>query len=106
MKFPFFLVTISGESMWPELISGKTYCAYAYKKPRIHDAIVFIHPHKKISMVKKITEITSSGYKVLSTVSWGNSSTTLGVIPHSAVRGVVIKHIRFPIIKEYIRNKG
>ena len=66
-----FLVEVSGESCWPELIPGKKYLATKSRRPKVGDFAVFKKADapneylvKKISMIKK-DEITLSG-----TVSW------------------------------------
>ena len=71
-----FLVEVSGESCWPELIPGKKYLAIQNHRPKVDDFVVFkATSDKKEYLVKKIAEIKGDFLSLASTVSWGPAYT-------------------------------
>lgn len=86
-KYILFTVTVEGESLWPELIPGKTYFATNIRQPRIGDYAVFQNPgNKKEFFVKKIHKITNGRSVLNGTVSWSSSF----VFPPNRIIGTVI----------------
>lgn len=85
-----FRVRVTGESMWPEFVAGKTYWATGFLRPREGDAIVFRNPRDSKQMfVKRVRAVAADGYEVESTVPWGSGSGELGIVPREAVLGRV-----------------
>jgi len=86
-----FRVKVSGESCWPDLVSGKTYFASRLRKPCVGDYVVF--PFASIFgsptseyAVKKIKRIEDDTLHVAGTVSWATSH----VVRRSAVLGTLL----------------
>ncbi|MBI3442722.1 MAG: hypothetical protein HY007_03060 [Candidatus Sungbacteria bacterium] len=86
-----FRVRVSGESCWPALVPGKTYWASTFRKIRKGDFVVFRNPiDRKEIFVKKIFRVQEKGYKVVSLISWGESSKDFGIVSKKNVLGKVI----------------
>jgi len=85
---PFFLVRISGESMWPSLVPGRHYAVSGLLRPRIGDDIVAANPREESSfIVKKITAHEGGNWILNGTVPWSSSFT---VVPQDVV-GVLLR---------------
>ena len=83
-----FVVRVSGESMWPALVPGKTYLATNILRPRGGDMIIFRNRNNCDRVfVKRVKGETPEGDEVESLVSWGSSGEQFGVIPHGEVLG-------------------
>lgn len=81
-----FRVRVRGESMWPHLVSGKTYFASGILKPRIGDYVVFHSSLYEDPIVKRVDALDGDILRVNGSVSWSSSFT-----PHiSDVIGVLI----------------
>ena len=94
----FFIVKVSGESLWQELVPGKRYLATSLGKPSIGDYLVFKIPKdSKAIFVKKVVAIHNDSYEVAGTVPWASSSNEFGLILRNSVVGKIIlpKLIRF-----------
>lgn len=90
-----FIVRVTGESCWPELVPSKRYLATNLIKPRIGDYVVFKTKHDEI-FVKKIMEIREDSVKkgnysyfVSGNVSWGESSREFGMVEKNNVIGKI-----------------
>ncbi len=83
-----FRVRVTGESMWPRLVPGKTYWASSLLKPSIGKIIVFRDPNDlRQYIVKQIIQYNGETVIVSGTVSWSNSYSIrqeqiLGVLIH------------------------
>jgi hypothetical protein len=87
-----FRVRVSGESMWPEFVSGKTYWASGFLRPGVGDAVVFRNPRNRQEIfVKRIVAESAEGYAVSSAVSWGRTSEEIGIVPRGAVLGRILR---------------
>jgi hypothetical protein len=81
-----FKVQVSGESCFPELISGKTYSASSMRRPKVGRYVAFKPQEKSANcVVKKITRIAPDALCVGGTVSWSSTY----IIPCSAVVGTL-----------------
>ena len=88
---PIFFVKIEGESLWPELIPGKSYLATSLFKPRIGDYLVFKNPKNQSEIfVKKVTKIIGKSCEVGGTIPWSSSSGTFGLVPQELALGKII----------------
>jgi hypothetical protein len=83
VSYSIFRVAVSGLSMFPELIPGKTYWASSFFRPRAGKRVVFEHRGEYI--VKKISRIEKNVVYLTGTTVWSS----LYTIPSSAVRGIV-----------------
>ena len=79
-----FRVSVSGESCWPELMSGQSYWASSLLRPRVGKFVVF--KREKQHIVKKIQRIEGDTLYVGGTVSWSSSF----VLSRGAVLGRVL----------------
>jgi phage repressor protein C with HTH and peptisase S24 domain len=87
----FFVVRVSGESMWPALVPGKRYLATNVLRPKVGDMIVFRDRNNPEHVfVKRVRVVCPEGYEVESAVTWGVSSNELGLISHDLVRGRIL----------------
>lgn len=92
LRRPLFLVRVSGESMWPELVAGRRYFGTALGKIRIGDYAVFRYPGSQEKIfVKKVKTVSNDCYEMSSTVSWGSSSKDFGNIPRSLILGKIVR---------------
>lgn len=83
----FFKVKVSGESLCPDLIPGRTYFATSLLKSKVGDYVVFENPGGGDKfLVKKVQEIEGSSFKVGGTVSWSSAYT----IDKSIILGRII----------------
>jgi hypothetical protein len=87
MAKPFFLVRVSGESMWPSFVPGKHYAASGLLRPRVGDDVVARNPNEDGFVVKKITAHRGENWELNGTVPWSSSFT---VAPQDVV-GVVLR---------------
>lgn len=102
-----FRVNISGESMWPYLVSGKSYWATSPSRIKVGDFIIFssyVLEGRKY-FVKQVKKITPEGYVVSGKVSWGS---TFGIISKNAIRGKILffrhrmsKELRRPLSRAF-----
>jgi len=84
-------VKIEGESLWPELIPGKSYLASSLLKPKTGDYVVFKNPKNPGEVfVKKVKKIIDGSYEVNGTIPWSSSSKTFGLVPKELVLGKII----------------
>ncbi len=92
MRLPnlLFRVKVSGESCWPHLIPGKKYFATSVARKRAGDFIVFRQDSGQRIYVKRIREVLPAGFRVESTLSWGEGSAELGVIKKRQVLGRIL----------------
>jgi len=87
-----FRVRITGESMWPVLVPGKTYLAINLLRVRKGDFIVFKNPKNQDEVfVKRVKETYGDRYAVESLVSWGNASEDFGLVGHGQFLGILWK---------------
>ncbi len=74
MRLPLFWVTVRGESMWPELSSGKRYLASGWVHPQKGDTVVCRRPEMHgTPIVKRVVRREGSRLYLESAVSWGGS---------------------------------
>src|SRR4030042_2650999 len=91
VKRAIFLVRVEGESAWPELVSGKTYFAASFLKPKIGDFIVFKNPKdQKEILVKKIRSIRKNSYFAEGTLPWAKSSRDFGQVSKGLILGKIL----------------
>ncbi len=65
-----FRVKISGESLWPELIPGRTYWATSIFTPKVGDYAVFRNPAEPEKIiVKKVKDIQSGIFDLRGTIA-------------------------------------
>jgi phage repressor protein C with HTH and peptisase S24 domain len=85
-----FRVRVSGESMWPELVSGRVYFATSFGRIQRGDRVVFRDPRGDSIYVKEVVAETAEGYRVTSLVPWGSSSSDFGVVAKERVLGKIL----------------
>src|SRR4030042_6421474 len=91
IKYLVFTVRIEGESAWPELVSGKTYLAANFLKPKIGDFLVFKNPKdQKEILVKKIKSIRKNSYFAEGTLPWAKSSRDFGQVSKGLILGKIL----------------
>lgn len=87
-----FWVDVTGDSMSPVLLSGKSYLASAWRRPAIGRIIVFIHPSSPHhQMVKRVVREVSSGYMVEGTHPDSIDSDVVGVVSASTIIGTLFR---------------
>lgn len=86
----FFTVRVEGESMLPELVSGRRYIASGIGVVRVGDFAVFRNPKEMERIfVKKVADIRGDLFIMESSVSWGSSSRDFGPVPQSLIIGKI-----------------
>lgn len=89
-KHVLFVVKVRGESMLPVLVPGKSYWASGLLPVRKGSIVVLQHANgEPAHMVKRVRACYRGGYAVESAASWGVSGETIGIVPRSAVQGVL-----------------
>ena len=74
LRYILFKVWVTGESLWPRIVPGKSYIASNLKKPRVGDCVVFRNPRNSDDFfIKRVKEIARNIYTVGGTVSWSDS---------------------------------
>ncbi len=91
VKRALFRVRVTGESMWPELVSGKRYWASGFVRPQVGKYAVFQSPSGEGVFVKKVSRVTNDGYEVTSLVPWGSGSKDFGVVSQRNIIGVLLR---------------
>ncbi len=82
-----FRVEVSGESLWPELVPGRTYWATGLLKPGVGNYAVFRNPDEAGKfIVKKVKHIENGTYDLVGTVSWSSSYQ----VPKSEILGRIL----------------
>lgn len=73
MRYWLFRVKITGESMWPVLVPGRSYWATSLLAPKVGRLAVFRMPHSSQFAVKRIVELKNGRLELAGTVSWSSS---------------------------------
>lgn len=76
-----------GESMWPELVSGKRYLATSFLKPKQGSYVVARAPEGGPIIIKKVFGQDGDRITIGSTVSWGST----WAVKKDAIIGVLLK---------------
>lgn len=88
-------VQVTGESMLPTLLPGDIVLvdakAYKIKRPSVGDIVLARHPYQKISIIKRVVDVTSEGRLILHSDNpkQGSDSRQFGTINPNRVIGRV-----------------
>lgn len=87
-----FWVDVTGDSMSPVLLSGRSYLASALRRPKVGRIVVFTHPNSpRQRMVKRIVCEVSGGYIVEGTHPDSIDSDAIGVVPANTIIGTLFR---------------
>ncbi|GEM_PF-1278450 len=87
LAHPFFLVRVSGESMWPLLVPGRRYLASSLLAPRPGRIVVAPNPsYPPELLIKRVEWLEGQQLHLGGTVAWSNSY----VVPRQSVYGVLL----------------
>ncbi len=69
-----FRIKVTGESLWPELVPGKTYWASRFKQPKPGRLVVCLNPDTPANfLIKKVQSIIGRQVYLTGTVSWSTN---------------------------------
>ncbi len=87
LAHPFFLVRVSGESMWPLLVPGRRYLASSLLAPRQGRIVVAPNPsYPPELLIKRVERVEGQRLHLGGTVGWSSSY----VVPRQSVYGVLL----------------
>ena len=97
--------------MTPSLKEGDIVFFKKYKKNdsrlRIRQIIIFNHPFKKISLIKRINLVTQNNIEVLGdNIEFSEDSNKFGLVNKEKVIGIVTSKLIIPKLKNFLIQKN